>query len=144
MLVITCGVDCQDDRLECTFAGWSRLPGECFVLGHICIYGPITSDTVWQDMDGLLKQRWAHPLGGTIGIDGAIIDAGDGGHFDLVMRFCAARGSRRVYAGKGVPGFSRAAFAWSQGHRNRANQRLVLVGVDGLKACFSPSCNAGS
>jgi phage terminase large subunit GpA-like protein len=52
VLVVTCGVDCQDDRLECTFAGWSRVPGECFVLGHICIYGPITSDTVWQDMDG--------------------------------------------------------------------------------------------
>jgi phage terminase large subunit GpA-like protein len=44
VLVITCGVDCQDDRLECTFVGWSRVPGECFVLGHICIYGPITSD----------------------------------------------------------------------------------------------------
>jgi len=134
VLVITCGVDCQDDRLECTFAGWSKVPGECFVLGHTVIYGPITSDTVWQDMDGLLKQRWAHPLGGTIGIDGAIIDAGDGGHFDLVMRFCAARASRRVYAGKGVPGFSRAAFALSQGLRNRGNQRLVLVGVDGLKS----------
>jgi len=40
-------------------------------------------------MDSLLKQRWAHPLGGTIGIDGAIIDAGDGGHFDLVAGgFC--------------------------------------------------------
>jgi phage terminase large subunit GpA-like protein len=60
VLVITAGVDCQDGRLECTFAGWSRMPGECFVLGHICIYGPITSDTVWQDMDALLKQRWPH------------------------------------------------------------------------------------
>jgi len=33
VLVMTCGVDCQDDRLECTLAGWSRVPGECFVLG---------------------------------------------------------------------------------------------------------------
>jgi len=60
-----------------------------FCFGHTVIYGPITSDTVWEDMDSLLKQRWAHPLGGTIGIDGAIIDAGDGGHFDLVAGgFC--------------------------------------------------------
>ncbi len=143
VLVVTCGVDCQDDRLECTFAGWSRVPGECFVLGHTVIYGPITSDTVWQDMDGLLKQRWAHPLGGTIGVDGAIIDAGDGGHFDIVMRFCAARASRRVYAGKGVPGFSRAAFALSQGLHNRGNQRLVLIGVDGLKSLLFAKLQRG-
>jgi phage terminase large subunit GpA-like protein len=131
--MITVGVDLQDDRAECTFAGWAR-DGTCFVLGHIVVHGPTVAEKVWLDLDDILKQRWNHPHGGQISADAVAIDAGDGGIFDKVLRFCAARASRRVYAIKGAPGFSRPAFKASQALKGRASQRLYIVGVDGIKS----------
>jgi phage terminase large subunit GpA-like protein len=103
------------------------------VLAHTALHGPTDSDPVWQDLDDRLKQRWPHPGGGTIGIDAAAVDAGSGSHFDLVMRFCAARAARRIFAVKGAAGFGRPAFKQSAGLRSRGSQRLYIVGVDSLK-----------
>src|ERR1039458_4512686 len=65
VLVVTAGVDVQDDRLECTIAGWSR-DGICFVLGHIVIWGSVEDDSTWIELDELLQTKWRHPLGGRI------------------------------------------------------------------------------
>jgi phage terminase large subunit GpA-like protein len=79
-------------------------------------------------------QRFPHPLGGVLQIDAAGIDAGDGGMFDTVMKFCAPRAARRVFATKGVPGFARPAFKVSQTLKSRGSERLYLIGVDSLKS----------
>jgi phage terminase large subunit GpA-like protein len=44
VLAISGGVDCQDDRLEVTLAGWTRT-NECFVLGHVVLWGSPDDDT---------------------------------------------------------------------------------------------------
>src|ERR1700731_2879867 len=119
----------QDDRLEVTIAGCSR-DGTCYVLAHTVIHGPTTGESVSIDLDDHLKQRWHHPLGGMIGVDAAAIDAGSGGHFDRVMKFCAARASRRVFAIKGASGFARPAFKASTSLKNRGHERRYIVGVD--------------
>jgi phage terminase large subunit GpA-like protein len=76
VLVVTMGVDCQDDRLECTITGWSR-DGTAFVLGHVVLWGSVADDdTIWLELDELLRTRWQHPLGAKIGIDAAVLDAG--------------------------------------------------------------------
>jgi phage terminase large subunit GpA-like protein len=98
------------------------------------VYGPVTANEVWQDLDDTLRQRWPHPHGGTIGVDAAVIDAGSGGHYDVVMKFCEARTARWVWAGKGVSGFSRPAFQRSSGLRSRDAQRLYLFGADSIKS----------
>jgi phage terminase large subunit GpA-like protein len=77
---------------------------------------------------------WPHPLGGVISTDAAVIDAGDGGHYDTVMKFAEARAARRVWAGKGAAGFSRPAFKQSAALRSRASQRLYIIGVDSIKS----------
>jgi phage terminase large subunit GpA-like protein len=77
VLCITAGADVQDDRVEVTFCGHAR-NGTIFVLGHSVLYGPTSSNEVWQDLDDALRKRWPHSHGGTIGVDAAIIDAGDG------------------------------------------------------------------
>jgi phage terminase large subunit GpA-like protein len=133
VLCITCGVDLQDDRAEATFAGFAR-DGTCFILAHQVVYGASVGEQLWQDLDDLLKQRFAHPHGGMIGFDAVAIGAGDGGIFDKVMRFCAARAARRIYAIKGASGFSRPAFKASQTLKGRASQRLYIVGVDSIKS----------
>jgi phage terminase large subunit GpA-like protein len=52
----------------------------------------------------------------------------------MVMKFAAARASRRVFATKGVAGFARPAFKASANLKSRGAQRLYLLGVDGLKS----------
>jgi phage terminase large subunit GpA-like protein len=133
VLIVTMGCDVQDDRIECTITGWSR-DGVAFVLGHVVIWGQIADDdTVWLELDELLKTRWRHPHhGGQLKIDAAVIDAGDGDHFEKVLAFCAPRANRRVMAGKGVSG-TRPAIQASTSKLKGGRGRLFLVGVDGLK-----------
>ncbi len=119
ILLITAGVDVQADRLEVTYCGWTKTPGECFVLAHTVLHGPTDSEPLWQDLDDLLKQRWTHPYGGSIGVDASAIDAGSGSHYDRVMKFAAARASRRVFAVKGAPGFGRPAFKAAQNLKSK-------------------------
>ena len=133
VLLISVGADVQDDRIEVSYVGWAK-DGTAFVLRHVVLHGPVTAPGVWTDLDDLLKQRWQHPLGGTIGIDCAIIDAGSGGHYDTAMKFAEARAARRIWAGKGVPGFARPAFQQSARLKSRGAQRLYLFGADSIKS----------
>jgi phage terminase large subunit GpA-like protein len=129
VLVVTAGVDVQDDRLECTITGWSR-EGVCFVLGHIVIWGSVEDDTTWIELDELLCSRWKHPLGGVIGVDACAVDSGD--NTDKVYSFCFPRLRRRVMAIKGMAG-PRPSIKVSVG-KIKGGGRLWLVGVDTLKA----------
>ena len=123
----------QDDRIEVSYVGWAK-DGTAYVLGHTVLHGSVTAPGIWTDLDDLLRQRWVHPFGGTIGIDCAIVDAGDGGIYDTVMRFAEARAARRIWAGKGVPGFARPAFQQSARLKSRGAQRLYLFGADSIKS----------
>ena len=129
VLAVTVGADLADDRVELSVVGHGR-DGAAYVLAHTVIWGsPLDNDT-WSEVEALLRQRWRHPHGGTLKVDAAVIDAGDGGHYDAVMAFCNARLGRRILAGKGVFGFSRAAITSSKTKKGR----LFIVGVDSLKS----------
>ena len=125
---MTVGADCQDDRIEVSVLGHAR-DGAVLVLAHTTIWGSPLDDDTWAEVDKLLRQRWRHPLGGQLKVDAAVIDAGDGGHFDAVMAFCGARMSRRVLAGKGAAGFARPSIQPSKTKRGR----LFIIGVDVMK-----------
>jgi phage terminase large subunit GpA-like protein len=60
VLCITFGADVQDSRIEVSYCGHAR-DNTSFVLAHQVIYGPVTADGVWQDLDDALKQRFSHP-----------------------------------------------------------------------------------
>lgn len=128
VLFLTVGVDCQDDRLEVIVAGHGK--SDLFILDHRVHWGPIDGEGVWLELDDLLHERWQHPNGGTIGIDAACIDSGDGGHSEIVTGFTRPRYGRRVVAIKGVSGFSRAVLQKS----GTKGQLLWLAGVDAIKA----------
>jgi phage terminase large subunit GpA-like protein len=139
VLWLTAGVDCQDDRLEIVILGHGET--ELFALGHEVFWGPIDGEAVWADLDSLLRQTWQHPNGGTIRIDAACIDSGDGGHTEIVHAFTRPRFGRRVVSIKGVAGFSRP-FLQRSGTKG---QMLWLAGVDALKSqLFNRLSRAGS
>lgn len=138
VLVITAGVDVQDDRVEITTTGWTK-EGEALVLAHEIVWGsPLANDT-WAEIDDLLKRNWRHPNGGLLKIDAAIVDSGSGGHTDAVYAFCKPRTGRRIMAGKGVSGFQRPAIQLSKAR----DIRLILIGVDALKSQIMNRLQAG-
>ena len=136
VLLITVGVDVQHDRLELVFLGHSRT--ETYVLGASVIWGTPDDETTWIELDDALRTTWRHPLGGTIRVDAAAIDAGDGGTMDAVLAFCRPRFSRKVVAIKGAQG-ARPAIAAS----SSKGSRLFIVGVDGVKSQIANRLSRG-
>jgi phage terminase large subunit GpA-like protein len=129
VLCLTAGVDVQDDRLEISIIGWTR-DGVALVLGHEVIWGSPGDDTTWAELDELLKTAWRHPYGGSLRIEAAIVDSGDGDWTDTVYAFCFPRLNRKIMAGKGVYG-SRPYLEMSKGKVKGG--RLFLLGVDVIK-----------
>jgi phage terminase large subunit GpA-like protein len=131
VLSLTVGSDVQDDRIEASVLGWTKT-GECLILSHQIIWGSFADAETWHEFDdGILKSRWQHPYGGRLKIDAAVIDAGDGDHFDHVVAFCVPRARNRVFAGKGMFG-SRSGFQMAKGRRIAG--KLAIIGVDVLKS----------
>lgn len=128
VLYATAGCDVQDDRLECTLVGWGR-ENVAFILAHHVVWGSPDDDLTWRDLDQLLRTRWPHPLGGTLGVDACVVDSGD--MPDRVYAYAFPRLSRRIWAGKGVAG-SRPAIQASKSKVRGG--RLFIIGVDTIKA----------
>jgi phage terminase large subunit GpA-like protein len=127
VLVITCGVDVQHDRLEITYLGFGRT--EIFALAHCIIWGSPSDDTTWLELDDALRTTWKHPKGGTLRVDAGIVDSGDGQTVDSVYDFTKHRFNRRIVSGKGMAG-NRQALTRS----SAKGVPVFLIGVDGLKA----------
>ena len=127
VLIVTAGVDVQRDRLEIVFIGHGR--EETFILANAVIWGSPAEDTTWAELDDLLKSTWPHPNGGTLKVDAAAIDAGDGETMDRVISFTQPRFGRRVVAIKGVGGQRPSIVASAT-----KGSRLFIVGVDGEKS----------
>ncbi len=82
-------------------------------------------------MDGILKSRHAHELGGEIDLDDAVVDSGDGETMESVYAFCFPRLRRKILAGKGMAGNR----PWIEASKTkRRGGRLFIIGVDGIKS----------
>jgi phage terminase large subunit GpA-like protein len=129
VLVVTAGADVQDDRVEISIIGWSR-DSTAFVLGHHVIFAGFEDDSLWQEVDELLRSLWRHPFGGLLKVDAACVDCSDGDHFDKVLNLCVPKMNRRVFATKGMGG-SRPSFQMAKGKTIAG--RIAILGVDTLK-----------
>lgn len=128
VLLVTAGIDMQDDRGEITYLGFNEA-GQIFVLDHDVVYGSYEDDGFWSDVDALLKQRWRHPLGGEIGIEAVCIDSSSGSHMPFVYAFVKPRMRRRIMAIKGDGG--RRPFIVRS--KTQKKDPLWIVGVDSIK-----------
>lgn len=151
VLLLTAGSDVQEDRIETVVLGWGRpltfkagefeftLP-QIFVLGYFIHWGKPDGeeDAVWRELDELYKRRFAHPLGGDIGISAKVVDSGS--FTDDVYDFCFPRFARKIVAGKGKDGFNRPAIQASKTKQTKGGRdiagKLFIVGVDFLKQQF--------
>ena len=94
---LTAGVDVQRDRLEIGYLGWTE-DNEILILGNAVIWGDPQNPETWNELDDLLRTKFPHPLGGTLGLDATGIDSGDGETSAVVLDFCRGRHARRIYA----------------------------------------------
>ena len=131
VLLLTAGVDVQDDRLEVEVAGWGK-GRENWGVEYRVFPGDPGRQQVWQQLDEYLQRSWAYEDGSTLGIAAACVDSG--GHYTTeVYEFCKPREARRIFAikgrgGAGIPLVSKP----SRG--NRAGAALFTVGVDSGKS----------
>lgn len=103
VLVLTCGVDTQNDRLEYEVVGHGHY-GETWGIKKGMIMGDPHESEVWERLDDVIEHvyKFADPSRGLM-ISQTFIDSG-GHKTQDVYRECRKRLNRRVFAIKGVGG----------------------------------------
>lgn len=130
-LVLTAGVDVQDDRIECEVVGWG-LGKESWGIQYKVFMGSPGQPQVWHDLDLFLQQSFEYEDGAALNISAAIVDSG--GHYTQdVYEFCKSREHRRIFAGKGRGGVG-VPFISKPSRSNRVGAALFNIGVDDGKA----------
>lgn len=130
VLVLTAGIDVQDDRLECEIVGWG-MNSESWGIDYRVISGSPGSPETWQRLDEHLLREWKYADDTGISVSCACIDSG--GHFtDEVYKFTQTRTKRCIFSiiGRGQMGLP------SVSKLTRNNRRKVLLftlGVSTIK-----------
>jgi len=134
VVLLTVGVDVQDDRLEASVWGWGR-DEESWLIEHQVLPGDPGSESLWADLDAFLSRPRAREDGRALNIEAGCIDSG--GHFtQQVYAYAARRKARRLWAVKGAGGFGRLIFPKRAGRAGRTSAQLYIVGVDTAKDVF--------
>lgn len=131
VLVLTAGVDVQDDRFEVEVVGWG-IGKESWGIRYQKIYGDLLKEQVWADLDAFLLAGFRKKDGTALHIISTCMDSG-GHHPDQVLRFCRDRWERKVWAIKGKGG-SDVQYIRNPSTNNRVKAPLFTIGVDAGKA----------
>lgn len=131
VLVLTMGVDTQDNRLEYEVVGWDR-EEQSWGISRGIIPGRADAPGVWEEIDDLLDREWKMTNGMGMRISATFVDSG--GHFtDAVYKECARRGARRVWAIKGVGGDGEPYVRQMKNGKLPKGAVGFMIGVDGGK-----------
>ena len=136
VLMLTCGVDVQDNRLEYEIVGYGRW-WEDWGIKKGFIMGSPDSDDVWEKLDGVIRHVYRFKNGRGLRVSCTFVDSG--GHFTQeVYERCAARKMHMVFPVKGKGG---EGIPYVQPPNNvpirdsKANRVwLYTIGVDAGKA----------
>jgi len=131
VLLLTCGVDVQDTRVEVELVGWG-VGEESWSLDYAILYGDPSAPEIWQQLDDYLLQRIETEDGRSLAVQAACVDSG-GHHTQAVYRFCRERFRRRVFAIKGMAGPGRLVWPKRASLNNSGRVPLFLIGVDAAK-----------
>lgn len=130
ILLVTAGVDVQDDRLEVEIVGWGR-GEESWSIDYRTIYGDPSTAELWMQLDQILQQSYVHPIHGDMTVRATCIDSG--GHYtQQVYNYCRVRAGRRIFAIKGIGGEGKPIVG-RPSKNNIGKINLFPVGVDTAK-----------
>ena len=131
VLVLTAGVDVQDDRFEIEVVGWGE-GKENWGIRYQKIFGDMLKEQIWMDLDNYLLTSWRKRDGTVLHISCTCIDSG-GHHANAVYKFCKERMERRIFAIKGTGG-NDVPYIRNPSTNNRVKAPLFILGVDTGKA----------
>ena len=103
VLVLTAGVDTQDDRMEYEIVGHGHF-GETWGIEKGIVMGRPDDDAVWAQLDELVFDRVLRFENG-VGLKMSMSFVDEGGHFTQEVRMqCRARLGKKVFCIKGMHG----------------------------------------
>lgn len=102
VLVLTCGVDTQDDRLEYEVVGWGHY-SESWGIKKGVIMGDPNDDETWARLDDVIDHVYRFKNGKGLTISLTFVDSG-GHKTQSVYKNCRLRMNKRVFAIKGQGG----------------------------------------
>lgn len=129
-LILTAGVDVQDDRLEAEIVAWGK-DEESWSIAYKTIHGDPSGPIVWRDLDEFLYQVFEHEFGEDMHVRATCIDSG-GHHTQSVYKYVSTREGRRIFAIKGVGGEGKPMVG-KPSKNNIGKIKLFPVGVDTIK-----------
>lgn len=139
VLVLTAGVDVQDNRIEVQVIGWG-VGEEAWVVNYAVVYGDPTRFEVWQQVLDVINTPVRHESGAEMRVYAATVDSGDGNKTNEVYAFARQHRRRHVLAIKGMPGPRPPIGAPTKQDINvrgkllKRGALLYPVGVDGIKS----------
>lgn len=138
VLVLTCGIDTQDDRLEYEVVGHGHF-GETWGIEKGIIMGRPDADETWTALDANVLDRLFHFEDG-LGLPVSLSFQDEGGHFTQEVRQrCRDRIGKKLFCIKGIYGQDRTYTAPPKQVRIVINQTHVgscwqyQIGVDAGK-----------
>jgi len=137
VLVLTCGVDTQDDRLEYEVVGHGHF-GETWGIKKGIIMGRPDDKATWKVLDDVIDHIYRFEDETGLRISMTFVD--EGGHFTQDVRLqCRARIGKKVFCIKGMPGPDKPFTAPPKKQKIVINQKAVgtcwqyQLGVDSGK-----------
>lgn len=149
-LILTCGVDVQDDRLELQILGWGHEGKSlrCWVVEYHVLPGRPSEPAVWEALADYLKTPLVNAWGKPMLPEATAIDS-QGHHTQAVYAFVRARRVRRCIAirganvpGKALLGKPRMQDVNWRGETMKKGVALHEVGTDTAKATLYAWLNA--
>jgi len=137
-LMLTAGVDVQDNRLAVVIRAWGKQE-ESWLVYWTEIYGDTAQPEVWGELDQLIDRSFKHESGADLMIMSAAIDSG-GHNTQAVYNFARARSPRVIsikgssQAGRPVIGKPTNQDVTWMGSRIKGGVQLWQIGTDTAKS----------
>lgn len=132
VLVLSAGIDVQDDRLEVEIAGWGR-GYESWGIKYEKIYGDLEKDEIWDKLERYLEKELYFRNGSSLLIACACIDTG-GHHTTKCYQWLKKmeKKGKRIYGIKGMGGPG-IPLIHKLSTNNQYKVKVFMLGVDAGK-----------
>jgi phage terminase large subunit GpA-like protein len=129
VLVLTCGVDIQADRIEAEVVGWG-IGKESWGIRYQKLMGDTLEPQVWADLDTFLQTPFHKADGTVLRVEACCVDSGY--RSNQVYLFTLDKFGRHVFAIKGKGGQG-VPYIRNPSKDNRVKTPLFTIGVDAGK-----------
>lgn len=130
VIILTAGIDTQDDRFEIQVDGWGA-GEERWGIDYIRLYGDPSRQELWEKLAVALRKSYTREDGGLMNVRFACQD--HGGHYsDEVNKFSRKVGVRSLIPVKGSSVYGKQVATFPR-KRNEKGVYLTTVGTDTAK-----------